>query len=98
MRFWSTSTTHRTMLLHANSASFYRPEGLRSLAAHLHPGGVFGLWSNDRPDDAFTRRLADVFDNARAESVVFYNPLQNEDFTQTVYLARTSASRSTASG
>ena len=80
-------------LLHAKSASFYRPEGLRSLAAHLHPGGVFGLWSNDRPDDAFTHRLADVFGNARAESVVFYNPLQNDNFTQTVYLARTATSR-----
>jgi spermidine synthase len=86
------------LLLHANSASFYRPEGLRNLSAHLHPGGVFGLWSNDRPDDAFTRRLADVFGNARAESVVFYNPLQNQNVTQTVYLARTATSRSTASG
>jgi len=86
------------LLLHAKSASFYRPEGLRSLTAHLHPGGVFGLWSNDRPDDAFTRRLADVFGNARAESVVFYNPLQNQDVTQTVYLAQTATSRSTASG
>jgi hypothetical protein len=71
---------------------------LRSLAAHLHPGGVFGLWSNDRPDDAFTRRLVDVFGNARAEGVVFHNPLQNKKLTQTIYLARTAKSRSTASG
>jgi spermidine synthase len=85
-------------LLHAKSASFYRPDGLRSLAAHLHPGGVFGLWSNDRPDDAFTRRLVDVFGNARAEGVVFHNPLQNKKLTQTIYLARTAKSRSTASG
>lgn len=86
------------MLLHQNSASFYRPEGLCGLAAHLHPGGVFGLWSNDRPDDAFTCRLADVFGEARAESVAFYNPLQNQDFTQTVYLARSATSRDTDSG
>lgn len=32
------------------STGFYRCEGLRSLARHLKPGGVFGLWSNDRPD------------------------------------------------
>ena len=31
--------------------------GLRAMARHLKPGGVFGLWSNDRPDDAFTQRL-----------------------------------------
>lgn len=75
--------------LHPKSESFYRPEGLRRLATHLHPGGVFGLWSNDKPDNAFTSRPTDVFGNARAESVVFYNPLQNQDFTQTVYLAWT---------
>ncbi len=46
------------LLLDARNASFYRPDGLRRLAAHLRPGGVFGLWSNALPDDAFTARLA----------------------------------------
>ncbi len=76
-------------LLDAGNASFYRPEGLRRLAAHLRPGGVFGLWSNDRPDAAFTARLAGVFAQARAETVTFHNPLQDRPFTQTVYLAQT---------
>jgi spermidine synthase len=78
-------------LLDARSAGFYRPEGLRRLAAHLHPGGVFGLWSNAEPDEAFTARLGAVFAEARSEAVTFHNPLQNRPFTQTVYLARTAA-------
>ena len=76
-------------LLAPGSAGFYRPDGLRGVASHLRPGGVFGLWSNEPPDDAFTARLADVFAEARGEAVVFHNPLQDRDFTQTVYLART---------
>jgi spermidine synthase len=77
--------------LDARSAAFYEPEGLRHLAAHLHPGGVFGLWSNALPDDAFTERLKEVFAEARAEPVTFHNPLQDKSFTQTVYLGRTAA-------
>jgi spermidine synthase len=76
-------------LLDDRSASFYGPEGLGALAAHLKPGGVFGLWSNDKPDPAFTERLSEVFAEAWAEPVTFHNPLQDLPFTQTVYLART---------
>lgn len=76
-------------LLDAGSESFYQPEGLRRLAARLRPGGVFGLWSNDLPDGAFTARLRGIFGNARAEPVTFHNPLQDRPFTQTVYLAQT---------
>jgi len=76
------------VLLDAANAEFYQPEGLRQLAAHLHPGGVFGLWSNERPDDDFTSRLAGIFESARAETVTFANPLQGNEFTQTVYLAK----------
>lgn len=75
--------------LDAQNAAFYEPEGLKKLTAHLRPGGVFGLWSNELPDDAFTARLAEVFAQARAERVTFHNPLQDREFTQTVYLART---------
>jgi len=62
-------------------------DGLTRLAAHLRPGGVFGLWSNELADDNFTARLARVFASARAEAVTFHNPLQDKPFTQTVYLA-----------
>lgn len=77
-------------LLDERSTSFYQPNGLRALAAHLKPGGIFGLWSNDRPDPAFTDRLSGVFAEAWAEPVTFDNPLQGRPFTQTVYLARRS--------
>ncbi len=77
-------------LLDTRSTSFYRPEGLRALARHLKPGGVFGLWSNERPDPEFTKRLETVFGEARGEPVTFDNPLQDHPFTQTVYLARRS--------
>jgi spermidine synthase len=76
-------------LLHPRHASFYTADGLRRLAAHLHPGGVFGLWSNDPPDDAFTALLAEVFATARAVVVEFPNPLQGRTSTNTVYVART---------
>ena len=75
-------------LLDPGNASFYGEQGLARLAMHLRPGGVFGLWSNERPDGAFTARLAHVFAKARAEEVTFHNPLQDKPFTQTVYLAR----------
>jgi spermidine synthase len=75
-------------LLDPQNAAFYQPAGLQRLAAHLLPGGVFGLWSNEVPDDAFTQRLAAVFAVARAERVTFHNPLQDREFTQTIYLAR----------
>lgn len=75
-------------LLDERSSSFYQREGLQSLADHLKPGGIFGLWSNDGPDPAFTARLAAVFADAWAEPVTFYNPLLGKPFTQCVYLAR----------
>ncbi len=76
-------------LLHPGNGGFYTVAGLRRLAAHLRPGGVFGLWSNDPPDDAFTATLAAVFADARAEVVAFDNPLQRRQSTNTVYVART---------
>lgn len=76
------------MLLDEGHSGFYRAEGLRDLMRHLRPGGVFALWSNDRPDTAFTQRLVGVFAEASAEPVTFDNPFQDEPFTQTVYLAR----------
>jgi hypothetical protein len=76
-------------LLHPRHARFYTPDGLRRLAAHLHPGGVFGLWSNDPPDGAFTALLAEVFATARHQVVAFDNPLQRRASTNTIYLART---------
>src|SRR5262249_51140202 len=75
-------------LLDPQNAAFYGEQGLSRLAAHLRPGGIFALWSNDRLDDAFTAHLRRIFADARAEEVTFHNPLQDKPFTQTVYLAK----------
>lgn len=78
-------------LLDARSGHFYSEDGLKQLRQHLKPGGVMGLWSDVVPDDKFLRRLTNVFEEAWAEPVTFHNPLQNNDYTQTIYLARTGA-------
>jgi hypothetical protein len=57
----------------------------------LHPGGVFTLWSNDPPDDAFTAVLAGSLTDVRTEVVRFPNPLTGRDATNTVYVARAAA-------
>ncbi|MEP3891580.1 MAG: spermidine synthase [Hellea sp.] len=74
--------------LDARSGSFYSAAGLKSLAAHLRPGGIMGLWSDAVEDIKFTRHLETIFDEVWAVPVTFDNPLQNKPFTQTVYLAR----------
>ena len=68
-------------------AEFYQPEGLVQLQQHLTNGGVFALWSNNPPDAAFTARLKSVFRSANAVDVPFYNPLQDRDFIQSIYIA-----------
>jgi spermidine synthase len=73
-------------LLHPNHAALYRPEGLRKLAGHLHPGGVFALWSNDPPDQAFNAVMASVFATSDAHVVTFDNSLQDREASNTVYV------------
>jgi spermidine synthase len=74
-------------VLHPSHAAFYTEEGLRRLAGQLRPGGVFALWSNDPPDEAFTRTLAAVFPTATGHVVTFPNPLQGRESANTVYVA-----------
>nr|MDT0660010.1 spermidine synthase [Micromonospora sp. DSM 115978] len=74
-------------VLHPGHATFYEPAGLRRLAGHLHPGGVFALWSDDPPDDAFTAALGEVFATSTAHVVTFPNPLTGGESANTVYVA-----------
>ena len=74
-------------LLHPRHAALYEPEGLARLADHLNPGGVFALWSNDPPDEAFQRVLADVFAISDAHVVTFDNWRGDHDASNTVYVA-----------
>lgn len=75
-------------LLHPRHGAFYAAEGLRRLAAQLHLGGVFALWSDDPPDADFLAALRDVFTSAEAHVVAFFNPLLERDSASTVYVAR----------
>jgi spermidine synthase len=74
-------------VLNPSHDGFYRGPGTQALAAHLVPGGVFALWSNDPPDDSYLAVLAAVFDDVEAKVVSFPNPLQGGVSTNTVYLA-----------
>jgi spermidine synthase len=73
--------------LDASNSAFYTDSGLTALAASLHPGGVFGLWSNDPPDEAFTRILNEVFSSAKSQRVTFPNPYTEGESSSTIYLA-----------
>ncbi len=75
-------------VLDPSHAAFYTPAGLQRLSEHLVPGGVFALWSNDPPDEAFLDLLRTLLVDVRADVVAFPNPLQGRDATNTVYLGR----------
>ncbi len=75
-------------LLHPRHGAFYEPAGLRKLAAQLHPGGVFALWSDDPPDAGFLDALREGFATADARVVSFFNPLLERESASTVYVAR----------
>ncbi len=74
-------------LLHSRHGSFYEADGLRALATHLHPGGVFAMWSDDPPDDHFTRALETVFATVTSQVVTFENPILDCESASTVYVA-----------
>jgi len=73
--------------LNPGNSAFYTAPGLRNLADKLHPGGIFGLWSNDLPDDEFIRLLDTVFQSSESHVVTFPNPYTGCESCSTVYLA-----------
>ena len=75
-------------LLHPRNATFYTPAGLAALAAHLHPGGIFAMWSDDPPDEEFMEVIDSSFATIRAHEVSFPNPLLEAESASTVYVAR----------
>lgn len=75
-------------LLHPSHGSFYEGNSLRRLAAQLHPGGVFAMWSDDPPEEEFLQALDLAFESSRAHIVSFQNPLLDCEAASTVYVAR----------
>jgi spermidine synthase len=74
-------------LLDASHGSFYETAGLSALASQLRADGVFAMWSDDPPDDAFMKLLETVFTRSDAHIVRFFNPLQERESASTVYVA-----------
>ena len=73
--------------LDEKNESFYGIEGLESLRRQLKNGGVFALWSNDAPDDEFTKHLESIFGKASAHTIEFANFYTNTTSVNSVYTA-----------
>ena len=74
-------------VLDPTHADLYTTAGLRRLGSRLRPGGAFGLWSDDAPDEAFTAVLRQCFATATAHVVTFANPLTGGRSANTIYVA-----------
>jgi spermidine synthase len=77
-----------THLLHPSNRRFYEDAGLREVAQHLRAGGVFALWSDGAPGDAFLDRVDRAFGNARTHEIAFQNPLTEGRSNAYVVIAR----------
>lgn len=76
-------------LLHQSNASFYTVGNLSLMCRQLRSGGVFALWSQDPPDAEFMQVMQAVFSNSAAHVVPFFNPFQNGEATNTIYVGVT---------
>ena len=76
-----------TFTLDPSHADLYTVEGLRRLGAHLRPGGVFALWSDDPPEPTFLAALGEVFPHVEGHTVAFDNPLTGGRSRNGVYVA-----------
>jgi len=74
-------------LLSESNASFYTADSLGKMMRFLRSGGVFAMWSNDPPDETFMAILRELFVEVEARVVAFYNPFQNRESANIVYLA-----------
>jgi spermidine synthase len=73
--------------LDEKNKSFYGAEGLSSLRKQIKTGGAFALWSNEPPDEKFTKHLESIFGNATAQNVEFANPYTNSTSVNSIYVA-----------
>lgn len=74
--------------LNASNADFYSKPSLHKMAAKIIDGGVFGLWSNDLPDQKFVNHLESIFKSVETHIVSFDNPYSGSESTNSVYVAR----------
>jgi len=74
--------------LNPSHAEFYSEEGMRRLRTFLKPGGVFALWSNDKPQEGFMGVLSRAFERVDGHVVEFENPIQRNTAYNGIYIAR----------
>jgi len=72
--------------LNEGNSAFYTEQGLQAVADKIFTGGVFGLWSDEKPDDRFMQLLEKVFSSVESHIVTFPNPYTQQESTNTVYL------------
>jgi spermidine synthase len=75
-----------TEFLNPSNASFYTTENLALMAEQLKPKGVFAMWSQNLPEDRFEALLETVFESVTSHVISFYNPFQNSESTNSVYV------------
>lgn len=74
--------------LHPSHGGFYTVDGLARMARFLRPGGVFALWSDEAPDEAFSAVVAEALDDVHGHVVDFPNPLTGGRSVNGVYVGR----------
>ena len=75
-------------VLSESNTPFYTEAGLREMTRHLNPGGVFAMWADGTPGEAFTARLARLFSDADSYSIEFDNPITGGTSIGAVYTAQ----------
>jgi len=75
-----------TEYLNPANASFYTTDNLSLMAEQLKPEGVFAMWSQNLPEEDFIALLETVFSHVESHVVSFYNPFQNCESTNSVYV------------
>lgn len=73
--------------LNPENSRFYNKESLLAMKSKIHPGGVFGLWSDEAPDDTFVAVLESAFERVETHMVYFPNPYTGEKSSNSVYIA-----------
>jgi len=75
-----------TEFLNAANAHFYTTQNLALMAQQLKPNAVFAMWSQNLPEANFEALLKTVFNTVDSHVVSFYNPFQNTESTNSVYV------------
>lgn len=73
--------------LNPENSRFYNKESLLAMKAKIHSGGVFGLWSDEEPDEQFVAVLESAFEKVETHMVYFPNPYTGEKSSNSVYIA-----------